>query len=120
MLSQENKYRVVFALCLNGEVLTETSVNFNSIVRDRLNINNVYVEDQVEKLLGQIDAIKIKLGESPSNSNVKQIGDIILDTDRSFSLINKEYRRLLGELSQLIDIPSQCRSGSTRNASVCL
>lgn len=120
MLTQEDKYRVIFALCLNGEVITESSVNFNSIVRDRLNVNNQFIEDQVSSLLGKIDLIKTRLESSPKNSNVKKIGDIELDTDKSHSLIMKEYNRLLSELSKLLDIPCQCKTGSNRNVSVCL
>lgn len=120
MLTQDDKYRVIFALCLNGEVITETSVNFNSIVRDRLNIDNTHIEDRVIQLLEKIDLIKTRLEDSPKNSNVKRIGDIELDTEKSHSLIKKEYQRLLSELSSLLDIPCQCKFGSSRNIGLCL
>lgn len=120
MLTEQVKYRVIFSLCLNGEVITPTSVNFNSIVRDRLNIDNEYIEAQVVKLLDSIDLIKVSLENSPKKANVKQIGDIQLDTDKSLMLIKREHSRLLAELSSLLDIPCQCKFASNRNISVCL
>jgi hypothetical protein len=117
-LTTEDKYKVIFALCYPGTVLDTDSVNFNSIIRDRLNIENSYVEDQARCLLGKIEMIKSKLEASPTKNNVKEIGDIVLDTGIGITLINKEYKRLLSELSMLLDIPSRCKTG--RNISVCL
>jgi hypothetical protein len=119
-LTQENKYKVIFALCHVGTIIDPTSVNFNSIIRDRLNIDNQFVEDQVISLLAKIELIKSKLESSPTKNNVKKIGDIELDTDVGIVLIKKEYNRLLGELSNLLDIPCACKIGSTRNVSICL
>lgn len=110
-LSDAIKYKVVFALGYPGTILTPTSVNFNSIVRDRLNLDNAFVEAKVSELLTQIDAIKVKFQKSPTNSNLKRIGDIELDTDKSHLLIKKEHNRLLDELSKLLDLP--CRAGSS-------
>jgi hypothetical protein len=104
-LSNETKYRVIFALGLHGEVLTETSMHFNSIVRDRLNIDNEFVEAQISTLLDDIDLVKAQLKNSPKNSNLKRIGDIELDTDKSILLINKEHSRLIEELSRLLGLP---------------
>lgn len=112
-LSTENKYRVIFALGYPGEVITTTSTEFNSIVRDRLNIDNANVETRVISLLDKVDLVKIKLEKSPTNSNLKRIGDIELDTERSLLLIQKELSRLVGELSKLLNLPDRSRKGRT-------
>lgn len=111
MLTDENKYKVIFALGYPGEVLTATSMHFNSIVRDRLAINNPFVEERVISLLDEIDAIKVKFSKSPTNSNLKRIGDIELDTERSHLLIQKEFNRLLDELSKLLGLPNRGSRG---------
>lgn len=120
MLAEDVKYKVIFALCYTGTVLDPNSVNFNSIVRDRLNIDNFYIEERVTVLLSKIESIKSLLENSPTKNNVKRIGDIELDTENGRDLITKEYARLLDELSKLLDLPSMCKAGGGRNVPVCL
>lgn len=118
--STEDKYRIVMALCHAGTVLDPGSVNFNSIVRDRLAIDNIYVEERAVYLVDEIEAVRLQLRSSPTKSNVKRIGDIELDTTISLDLIKKELNRLITELSQLLDISNQCKgSGGSSSASVC-
>lgn len=120
MLTEETKYKVIIELCYPGTVLDPASVNFNSIVRDRLTIDNQYIEEEVKSILDKIALIKTQLETSPTKSNVKRIGDIELDTGIGHSLIKKEYNRLLSNLSTLLDLPCLCKTGSNRNVSVCL
>jgi hypothetical protein len=120
MLTDETKYKVIIELCYPGTVLDPASVNFNSIVRDRLSIDNQYIEEEVESLLEKIALIKTRLEESPGKNNVKRIGDIELDTGIGLNLIRREYNRLLSNLSTLLDLPCLCKFGSNRNISVCL
>lgn len=117
-LSDDQKYKVIFALGFPGEVITENSMHFNSIVRDRLNIDNALVEAQVDSLLTKIAAVKVQLEASPKNSNLKRIGDIELDTEKSHLLIKKELVRLLEELSKLLCLPNNGVRG--KNVSVVL
>jgi hypothetical protein len=118
MLSTANKYRVIFALGYPGEVITPTSTEFNSIVRDRLNIDNADVETRIVALLDKIDATKTKLEASPTKANVKSIGDIEFDTTQSLLLIQKELSRLVGELSKLLNLPDRSRRGRTVGVSL--
>lgn len=120
MLTDEIKYKVIIELCYPGTVLDPASVNFNSIVRDRLSVSNQYIEEEVQSLLDKISLIKTKLEDSPTKNNVKRIGDIELDTTIGASLIKREYNRLLSRLSTLLDLPCLCKTGSSRNISVCL
>lgn len=109
-LSEENKFRVIFALCHTGKILDENSTHFNSIIDDRLKNLNAFVEAQVLSLLTKIEASKTAINTT-GKDNVKRIGDIELDTKVSRSVKIKELNRLLSELSNLLDIPNRCKSG---------
>ena len=110
-LTEGDKYRVIFALCHNGKVLIPTSTHYSSIIESRLLNLNTYIETQALALTTKIEAAKLLMESSPTKDNVKQIGDIVLDTERSRGLKQKELKRLLGELSQLLDIPNRCKVG---------
>ena len=111
-LADEDKQKIVFLLGYPGKVLIVGSTHFHSIVTKRLENLNSFIEDQVDDLLTSIDATRTKLEESKSKGNVRRIGDIELDTNLSVSVINQEYRRLLKELSRLLDIPLVTPTGS--------
>jgi uncharacterized small protein (DUF1192 family) len=115
-LSEELKYKVIFALCHTGKILDPSSMHFNSLVRDRLELSNQYIEERVEFLLSEIERTEEILRKSPSKANLKRIGDIELDNSGGIPLIQNEMRRLKNELSQLLDIPNACKGGS----SVCV
>jgi len=108
------KYSIVMALCHVGTILDETTVSFNSIVRDRLNISNVDVETYALALLAQIDAARVKINTAADSGNVKRIDDIEFDTenDSKGRLLQKELGRLRNELSQILDISNHCSGGS--------
>lgn len=107
----DDKYRIIFALCHSGKTLIETSTHYNSVLASRLDNLNINIETHALSLLDKIEAAKTSLESSPTKDNVKQIGDIHLDTTRSRELKNKELRRLLSELSSLLDIPNRCSVG---------
>jgi hypothetical protein len=113
MLSQESKHKVLFYLCYSGKTIISGSTHYNSIVDSRLNGLNSFIEDQVIKLLDELDSTRDRLTQSMDKSNVIRVGDIELDSNKSISLINGEYKRLKNELSSLLDIPNSCKSGST-------
>jgi hypothetical protein len=110
--SAEDKANILYSLCWPATTLDPLSVNFHSIIRDRLDGINVYGEDQALRLVSQISDIEAKLNSSPTKANVKRIGDIELDTDKSLRLIEKESNRLRNRLSALLDIPNKCKGGS--------
>lgn len=106
MLSSEDKHRIVFALGFAGGVLDSTSVNYNSIINDRLNGLSQYTEERAVNLVTKIEKVKDHLEANMSKNNVKEIDDIVLDTQLGDSLTKKELKRLIRELSQCLDIPS--------------
>jgi uncharacterized small protein (DUF1192 family) len=117
VLSNELKYKVIFALCHNGRIIDETSMHFNSIIRDRLGKSlDPFVVERVEFLTSEIEKTDEILRKAPAKANLRRIGDIELDNSGGIPLIQTELRRLKTELSQLLDIPNQCKGGS----SVCV
>ena len=111
-LSEEDKFKVIFSLCHTGGVIIEGNVNFNSIINDRVSIDNSYVEEQAMALVEKIRSIKEDLTSGTKKDSVTQIGDISFDTSVTRSSKTKELSRLLKELSNLLDIPNRCKVGS--------
>ncbi len=111
-LSLETKNSVVYYLGYPGKVLVPGSTHYQSIVNSRMNNLDTYTMDRVETLLEEIAATRTKLSATQSKGNVKKIGDIELDTARGSSFVKNEYRRLLNELSSILDIPNYNASGS--------
>lgn len=109
--SDEDKFRIMFALCHEGKILIEGSTSYSKIIADRLENLNSFIEDRALTLVESIETMKGKLETGSLKDNVKQIGDIHLDTDKNRSLKQKELKRLLDELSKLLDIPNRCRVG---------
>ena len=117
-LSDETKHRIVFALCHNAKILDPGSTHYNSIFNDRLDGLSQFTEDRVEELLKQIEDQKKTVSGASAKGNVKRIGDIELDTNRTIDLAYQELRRLQNELAQMLDIPNACR-GARGSARVC-
>lgn len=117
-LTSETKHRIVFALCHNAKILDPASTHYNSIFNDRLDGLSQFTEDRVEQLLNQIEGQKKKVGESSNKGNVKRIGDIELDTNRTVELTYQELKRLQSELAQMLDISNACK-GARGSVRVC-
>jgi|SRR5210317_2017028 hypothetical protein len=116
-LSTEQKHDVVFYLGYAGSVLLPDSTNYNSIINDRLNETNQIIEDQVDSLLTQISDSREKLLALQGQGKLKQVGDIVFNTDNNERTLKMDYNRLLKELSSLLDIPLRKKS---RMGNVCL
>jgi hypothetical protein len=112
MLSAETKSRVLFALCYPARTLDETSMDYDSIVKDRLNGLDQYSEERVVFLLDSIQSVDEKVTSTTLMQNVKSIGDIELDNSVGIVNLKNEQRRLKTELSQLLGISNLCRGGS--------
>jgi len=117
-LSSETKHRIVFALCHNAKIIDPASTHYNSIFNDRLEGLSQFVEDRTEELLGQIEAQKTAVSGASMKGNVKQIGDIHLDTNRTIELAYQELKRLQNELALMLDIPNNCK-GARGSSRVC-
>ena len=116
-LDSETKNKIVYYLGYPGKVLIPTSTHYNSIVNDRLLNLNSFIEDQVDDILAEVLVARTNLNNAPNSFKVKQVGDIHFNVDDGKSLASSEYRRLLKELSRLLDIPLR---GSGNNVNICL
>lgn len=103
-LTDAQKHNVIFYLGWPGKTLVTTSTHYNSTVANRLTSLDANTETQVGALLTEIAAVRTKLGASTSRALVKKVGDIELNTEEHYSL-QKEHRRILRDLSRLLDIP---------------
>lgn len=109
-LVDEDKFRIMFALCHEGKVLIPGSTSYSKILADRMENLNAFIEDRAIELVDAIEAKKSEL-QTTTKDNVKRIDDIELDTKVTRSVKQKELKRLLNELSQLLDIPNRCKVG---------
>ncbi len=110
-LAEEDKYRIIFALCHEGKILVVGSTSYSKILADRMENLNEFIEERAISLVDSIETMKSKLESGSLKDNVKRIDDIELDTKMSRPLKQKELSRLLSELSQLLDIPNRCKVG---------
>ena len=116
-LTDQQKYDAIFYLGYASKVLDPGSTHYEKILADRLEGLHAVAESRVISLLAEISAARTKFTASSGRMLVKRVGDIELNTDEHL-YINKEYRRLLDELSSLLDIPR--RGGGGRMIPVCL
>ena len=118
-LSDDQKQDIVFYLGYPGTVLIPTSTSYSKIVADRLDNLNSRIESQVASLLTQIADMRSKFTASTGRMLVKKVGDIELNCDNEFMLLNQEYYRLLRDLAALLDLALQTK-GSGVNVGLIL
>jgi len=103
-LTTEQKAKSLLYLGHPVKTLDEESTHYNKILVDRFNNLSSTAESIVGALLTEIEAVRTKFGASTGRALVKRVGDIELNTDEHSSL-NREYKRLLNDLSKYLDIP---------------
>lgn len=113
-LTTAQKHDVLLYLGWPGKTLVTSSTHYNKTVADRLDNLNSDIETQVGSLLTAIAAVRTKYTASTSRALVKKVGDIELNTDEHMAL-GKEDRRLVKELSCLLDIELRCKSSRNVN-----
>lgn len=99
----QQKHDIVRLLGWPGACLIPGNVNFNSVVDDRLSGLNPIIETQANDLVDRISKIDTQLKEAPLRTISSQVGDIKLN-EREIELTRNERRRLIRDLSQLLDI----------------
>ena len=111
-LTATQRTKVVFELGYAGNVLVNTSVNYNSIIDDRLTHIDSETETLVVALLAELATAKAKYTTAINKGSVNRIGDIELDTDKTVSVITQEYNRIRKQISSLLDIPINGRASN--------
>lgn len=116
-LNLEQKHSILFVLGYPAKTIIVNSNLYNSLVADRLDGLDSFSEDIIESLLSQIDGARTKLTNLQDQGKLKQVGDIIFNTENNDRTIKMEYKRLLKELGRILDIPI---IGNSNMVSVCL
>ncbi len=116
-LSLEIKNEILFLLGYPAKTIIDGSNLYNSIVADRLTDLDTFTEDRVESMLKDINAVRTNLTALKDQGKLKQVGDIVFNTENNDRTVKSEYKRLLKELARYLDIPLR---GSSNMVSVCL
>ena len=114
-LTSAQKANIVFYLGWPSKALVSGSTHYNTTIVTRLTDLDSDTETIVTALLTDIATARTKMAASQGRMLVKKVGDIELNTDEN-TLLVRDYRRLVNDLSVLLDIPV-LRSGGV-NVSV--
>lgn len=116
-LSLEQKHDVLFLLGYPAKTIIAGSTHYNSIIADRLDDIDSFTQNRVESLLKEIKSVRTKLTALQDQGKLKQVGDIVFNTDNNDRTVKMEYKRLLKELASYLDIPLR---GASKMVQVCL
>lgn len=110
MLSDKDKHKVIFYLGWSGLTLVSGSSQFNSIVNDRVSVNNVQIENLVKGLLARLERIDTALEAAICRLTASEVDGITLNADEIRKL-KGERMRYIRELSDHLDIPIEKSGG---------
>jgi len=113
----DEKAIILYHLGYPAKVVDPNSIEYNSIVNDRFENFPSEFEDIVRGLIDQIAATKLNITSSQGDMRVKQVGDIVLNSDNVSSNLKIELKNLYVELSNLMNITYRGRLGN-RNVRV--
>ena len=104
-LTSKQKSRVVYYLGWSGLTIVQDSTHFNSVVNDRINdaSDDTNISNLVKELLEKLENIDECLEKAKCRLSASQVDNITLN-DREIPMLNKERRRYIRELSDLLDI----------------
>lgn len=102
-LEADEKLKVVRLLGWPGLVLTPTSQSYNSTVNTRISNLPEEVEDEVRVLLLRIEGLDEKREAALCRASTKKIDDIELN-ENELTILGNERKKLIGELSDLLEI----------------
>jgi hypothetical protein len=114
MLSNKQKYEIVFNLGYPPKILDEGSLYYSRFIDRELSSANEFVQDQAIELLKDIKEIKGKIKKAPDSFKVAQVGEIRFNLDSGPDLLKNELNRTLKELSSLLDLPLYKKSNTVR------
>ena len=103
-LALETKNEILFLLGYPAKTIIESSNLYNSIIADRLSDLDTFTEDRIESMLKDINAVRVNMTALKDQGKLKQVGDIVFNTDTNDRTVKSEYKRLLKELSRYLDI----------------
>jgi len=104
-LSLEQKHQILFHLGYPAKTLIPDTNLYNSIVNDRLENLDSFSQDRVESLLSEMESSRTNLRSLENQGKLKQVGDIVFNTENNDRNSQGEYRRVRKELARTLDIP---------------
>lgn len=102
-LTDSEKSKVIRVLGWPGTTLVPGSINYSGITAGKLTNLTTDIESQAKALLARIDHLDTKLDAALDRALVTSIGDIQINPEE-IPILRKERKRVLRELSALIDI----------------
>ena len=109
-LTDTQKYKVIFYLGWSGLTLVSTSTQYNSVVNDRVSDLNAEIERLVKGLLARLESLDAKLDAAACRLSASEVQDIVLNPEE-IRMLRSERKRLIRELSDLLDIPIEKSGG---------
>lgn len=113
-LTSAEKHKAVRLLGWSGKTLVPESQSYNFTVAGYLINLSPEIEEEVREFFARFDKLEQMRMEALSRVSTKKVGDIELNTDELWFL-QRERRRLMSELSDLLDIPIVATNGSVVN-----
>lgn len=115
----KDRFKIIRLLGWPAKTLVESSTHYSNIVAARLENLPLVVEKEVKTLLVRIDDLDAKLDKQVGRAGIKKVQDIEFDGQGyGMATLRSERRRLLRELSELLDI--RLIAGGGVNANVCI
>ena len=110
-LSPKQKARIVFYLGWSGLTIVAGSTQYNSVVNDRLSIDDTEIERIIKELLEKLEKYDTALEAARCRLAAKSIDKIQMNEDE-IRWLRSERKRLIRELSDHLDIPIVKSGGS--------
>jgi hypothetical protein len=102
-LTEDEKYAVIHYLGYSSRTITAGTRDYNSVIASNLTNLSPQGESYIRSTLADLEALKANLAATRKRMLVRKVGDIELNSDE-WSLLQKEYSRVLNELSRATDI----------------
>lgn len=115
-LTAQEKYDIVYYLGWPGKTLIPNSTDYSKVIADRLENLNAQIEVIVRRLLERAKMLDTALTDAVCRLSAKRVDEIEMNSDELLQLRN-ERKKVLGELSSLVDVPYLKAGGG---ASVCI
>jgi len=102
-LTDTEKLKVVRLLGWPGHVLTVGSMSYNNTVVKKLEALSTPMEEALRLLLETVEGLDAKREAALCRASTKEVGDIVLN-ENELTILTTERRRLLGEISDLLEL----------------
>lgn len=110
-LTNQEKIKIITDLGHPAKTLLEDSTHFNRIMSDRFENLTPETVACVRELLGRAKDIDERLSKGIKRAGIEKVGDIHF-SGRELDILRKERKKVLNELSDVLDIPYKRGSAS--------